>query len=251
MTHSVEKKRRRRKPAPILTPDRLTLRYRLLSGLLVLVPAGITVFVLSFVLNMTVGVVAKFFRLFLKEEPKSVVLVLSSITLFMVLYAVGTLASHVVGRKVIDFGERLLIRIPFVKAVYVSSKQVIELFQSRTNIQQRKVALVDFPIEGLRVFGFVTGETTDPEGRPCYTVFIPTTPNPTSGYLELVPFEKTHILDMAPEEAVKLIMTGGFLGPDKLQYAQDQPAVHKPRKPTTRKTAPRKRTTRKKTTQQE
>lgn len=126
-------------------------------------------------------------------------------------------ASHVVGRKVIALGEVLVAQIPVVKTIYATSKQIIELFQGRSETQSQKVVLVEFPTPGLKAFGFLTGHITMPDATECYKVFIPTAPNPTSGYFQLVPVDRCEILDMSSEQALRLIISVGILAPPNLQ----------------------------------
>lgn len=189
-------------------------RNRLLSGLLVLVPLGITLLVLSLLLKATVGGLVAILDLFLPPVVPQIAIVAVSLALLVViLYLVGTLASFVVGRKLIDLGEKIVEQIPIAKTVYATSKQVIELLRGEAGAAGREVALIEFPGPGLKVLGFVTGRVVMADGAPCYTVFVPTTPNPTSGFLEFVPAEKVEILPISVEEAVKLIMSGGVLAP--------------------------------------
>lgn len=197
-----------------------SVRGRLISGLLILVPLGITLFVLSFIFNITVGVLVPVLHALLPDLPPLVASALSLGILLAVLYLAGSLASLVLGRKIIAFGERIVEQIPVVKSIYSSSKQVIQLFMHRPEASMRRVVLIDFPSPGLKAFGFVTGEIMLPDGTPCYKVFIPTTPNPTTGFLQLSPIASTPVLAITPEEAIRLIMSGGLLAPAALQVQQ-------------------------------
>ena len=194
-----------------------SVRGRLISGLLILVPLGITLFVLSFIFNITVGVLVPVLHAILPDLPPGAASALSLLLLLSVLYLAGSLASLVLGRKLIAFGERIVDQIPVVKSIYSSSKQVIQLFMHRPEAGMRRVVLISFPSPDLKAFGFVTGEITLPDGTPCYKVFIPTTPNPTTGFLQLSPVASTPVLDLTPEEAIQLIMSGGLLAPAALQ----------------------------------
>ena len=199
------------------------IRNRLISGLLVLVPLGITVFIMSFVLRATVVMMLPLTRVLLGDFPPWVVFALSLFLMICVLYLVGLLTTHVIGRKIIAMSEWIVSQIPFVKTIYNSSKQVVDVFQSRSATGVRQVALVEFPGPGLRALGFVTGEITLADGSQCYKVFIPTTPNPTTGFLQFVQVERIQLLDLSTEEAFRLIMSGGVLAPDTLFAAGTRP----------------------------
>ena len=187
------------------------------SGLLVLIPLGITLFVLSVFFKATVGVSASFLTLFLGDLPQSLLVLIAAAVCVGGIYVAGFLASHVIGRKVIALGESLVAQIPVVKTIYASSKQVIALFQRQPDTKNQQVVLVDFPAPGLKAIGFLTGHISMPDGTKCYKVFIPTTPNPTTGYFQILPASSCDVLDMSTEEAFRVIMSAGFLAPPVLR----------------------------------
>jgi uncharacterized membrane protein len=136
----------------------------------------------------------------------------------LVLYLVGSLATRVVGQQLLDAFENLLEKVPFVHMIYSSTKKVINALQPKAENVQR-VVLIDFPNADMRAIGFamnVFTETTT--GRELTAVFVPTAPNPTSGYLEIVPSEKVIAIDMTADQAMAMIISGGVVGPDKLTY---------------------------------
>lgn len=197
---------------------------RIVSGLLVLVPLGITVFILDFLLSLTVGMVRPAILLFVEEPPKTgswldfTLNVLSLLVLILILYVVGLVAANIVGRRLIGLGESILARIPLVKTIYSASKQVVDAFSIKDKTAgMRAVALVEFPSEGLRSIGFVTGTMLDEKGRECCRVFIPTTPNPTTGYFLIIPREKVYYTQYSMEEACKMLMSGGIVAPDRIE----------------------------------
>ncbi len=196
---------------------RVRIARRFISGIAVLIPLGITLFALSIVFKATVGVSASFLGLFLGDLPRNIVIILSVLFSVGVVYIAGLLASHVVGRKVIALGEVLVAQIPVVKTIYATSKQVIEMFQGHSNSQTRKVVLVEYPTPGLKAFGFLTGRITMPDATEYFKIFIPTAPNPTSGYFQLVPISRCEVLDMSTEEAFRIIISVGILAPPCLQ----------------------------------
>jgi len=141
-----------------------------------------------------------------------------------VLYLIGALATRVVGQQLLDSFEGLLARVPFVHMIYSSTKKVINALQPKAENVQR-VVLIDFPNSDMRAIGFAMrtfSETTT--GRELTAVFVPTAPNPTSGYLEIVPTEKVIAIDMTADQAMAMIISGGVVGPDKLTYVHRPPA---------------------------
>ena len=206
----------RKKKQSFLHELTTTVRNRLISGILVLVPLGITVFIMSFVLKATAGIMLPVTRTLFGQFPPWAVLGLSVFLMISTLYVVGLLTTMVIGRKIIGVSEWVVNQIPLVKTIYSSSKQVIDVFRSRVATGERQVILVEFPGAGLRALGFVTGLITTVDGTRCYKVFIPTTPNPTTGFLQFVPVERGQLLDMDTDEAFRVIMSGGVLAPDVL-----------------------------------
>ena len=112
--------------------------------------------------------------------------------------------------------------IQFVKSIYGASKQAIDTFKASKEGSFKSVAIVEFPRHGMRSIAFVTGVITDENGEECYKLFIPTTPNPTSGFLEIVSKKDLVIADMTVEEGIKMLMSGGILGPSVLKIKNNQ-----------------------------
>jgi len=214
----VRRPARRRKKGP-LDRFQLHLRSRMLSGLLVIVPAGITLFILKFLYNITAGLLARPIKLLLEHLNGYLVAAISVGLFFVLLYAVGTVAAAVVGKRLIRTAERVIDRIPLVKTVYAASKQVVDAVGMQNNTKSyQSVVMVDFPRPGLKAMAFNTG-TVLLRGCPevYYKVFIPTTPNPTSGYLEFVPASQVSALDISVEDALKVIMSGGIVSSPEIE----------------------------------
>ena len=126
----------------------------------------------------------------------------------------GVLARYLVGRKIINYGERILQRIPFISRVYRAVQQIRDVFMTREGAVFQKVCIVDYPRHGMAAVAFVTsrehGIVQEALKKPgLVAVFIPTTPNPTSGFLVYLPESDITILDISVEEAMKLIISGG------------------------------------------
>jgi uncharacterized membrane protein len=139
-----------------------------------------------------------------------------------VIYVVGSLASRVVGQQLLEAFEGMLARVPFVHMIYSSTKKVISVLQTKQDNVQR-VVLIDFPNADMRAIGFAMRtfhETTT--GQELTAVFVPTAPNPTSGYLEIVPTANLIPVDMTADQAMAMIVSGGVVGPDRITF------LHKP-----------------------
>ena len=138
----------------------------------------------------------------------------------------GALTASLVGRTLLSYGEDLVGHLPFVRPVYKTLKQVFETFVSSRDQSFREVGLIQWPREGVWSLVFVSGSVRAEvaarlsEARPAVgvddwlTVFIPTTPNPTGGYIMFLPRDEVRILDMTPEDAAKFIISGGIVTPE-------------------------------------
>lgn len=141
----------------------------------------------------------------------------------LLLYTIGALATRVVGQQLLAGFESLLEKVPFVHMIYSSTKKVITALQPKAENVQR-VVLIDFPNSDMRAIGFAMRtfrETTT--GNELTAVFVPTAPNPTSGYLEIVPSDRVIGVDMTADQAMAMIVSGGVVGPDTITYLHRTP----------------------------
>ena len=200
------------------------LKTKLGTGLLVVIPVGITLFILRFLFGVADGVLAPLIRrtvtFFFGE--KSYVPGLGMIAGLLVVYAAGVLATNVLGKRLVDAWDSLLSRIPLVKSIYLSSKQITQVFSAGGRDAFRRAVYVEFPKEGSYSIAFVTNSVKTESGKTYFTVFIPTSPNPTSGYVLFLEEHRVYPTSFGVEEAMKVIMSGGMVAPeviraDKLQ----------------------------------
>jgi uncharacterized membrane protein len=139
-----------------------------------------------------------------------------------ILYLVGSLATRVIGQQLLQGFEDLLERVPFIHMIYSSTKKVITALQPKAENVQR-VVLIDFPNADMRAIGFAMRTFTETTtGKELTAVFVPTAPNPTSGYLEIVPSDRVIAVDMTADQAMAMIISGGVVGPDSITY------IHRP-----------------------
>jgi uncharacterized membrane protein len=136
---------------------------------------------------------------------------------------VGVLARYYIGKKIIDWTDRVLMRVPFLNKIYGAIKQVNDAFSGNRH-SFKTVVLVEFPREGIYSIGFLTSEQRDEVQQKTrekvVCVFVPTTPNPTSGFLILVPEEKVTKLDMSVADGIKYIVSLGSLSPEYMPPAK-------------------------------
>jgi uncharacterized membrane protein len=197
------------------------LRTKILAGVLVILPLGITVFILKFVfttLNNFVGPlgpeVAHF--LFRREIP---IPGLGIIIFLLLLYLLGLIATNVMGRKLVGWADRFFTNLPIVKNIYLSSKQLTDAFSTTRKGAFRQAVFVEFPQEGSFVIGFITNELFDLSAQPKVSVFIPTAFVPPMGFLLFLPKERVIPSRLTIEEAVKAIMSLGIVTPHALSVS--------------------------------
>ena len=192
------------------------------AGVLVTLPLALTIFLLQFffvVLDAQLGpaVTKLLLQLHVSIDPDYRIPGLGLITLVVIIFLAGLFARNIIGQKLVNFGEGLLVKIPVFKNIYVGAKQVIETFgQSRAGAF-RRVVMIEYPRRGIYSLAFVTNEEQGMIEKQfdhdMVSVFLPTTPNPTSGYFLMLPKEDVVELDMSVEEGIKMIISGGLVTP--------------------------------------
>ena len=152
--------------------------------------------------------------------------VLAILLTLLALYILGWMASRVIGVRLIGLMDNVLNRIPIVHTVYGSVRKLIKVLQSKPENIQR-VVLIAFPNPKMKTVGFVTRVMTDATtGQELAAVYVPTTPNPTSGYMEIVPVEDLISTNWSMDEAMTFIISGGAIAPERIQFNHDK--VQKP-----------------------
>jgi len=206
----------------------LRLKRYLLTGLLTFIPLWVTWLVFKFVLGLLAGIgaplVGALLGMLALVAPHAAATLNSEWLTFIVallitlaaLYLLGWLANRVIGQRFINAFDGLLARIPVVQTIYGGTKKLMAVLQNKPSGVQR-VVLVEFPRRGMKVVGFVTRVMVeDGTGREMAAVFIPTTPNPTGGYLEVVPLDELTPTDWTMDQAMAFIISGGAVAPDTL-----------------------------------
>ena len=151
---------------------------------------------------------------------------LGFIITLVVIGLTGLLATNILGKKLITLWEELFSRIPLVRTIYIAVKQVVQALAQPAGQSFRKVLLIEYPRRGVWSIGFQTSEqfSAAPTDEHVVTVFVPTTPNPTSGFLVVVPKKETHVLNISVEEALKMVISLGVVIPNSLTQPRSTPA---------------------------
>ena len=206
-------------PESVRHPIAARLRNYFLAGILVTAPIGITVYLVwqfvSFVDSRVTPLIPPRYnpQPYLPFEVPGFGLLVALVGLILV----GALTANFAGRLVLRVSDRIIVRMPVVRGIYVAVKQLTETLVTEKSKAFREVVLVEYPRRGIWAIGFITGVT---EGEvqeltedPVVNVFLPTTPNPTSGFLLFVPRRELVVLSMSVEEGIKMVISGGIVAP--------------------------------------
>ena len=146
---------------------------------------------------------------------------LGVISTFLIIFGVGLLVTNIVGRAFVSLGETLVAKIPFIRNVYSGAKQFLETLTIEQRNAFNQVVLIEYPKKGSYTIGFVTsdtaGEIQENFTEPFINVFVATTPNPTTGFLLLLPKKDVKILPISVEDGVKMVVSGGIIYPSEQQ----------------------------------
>lgn len=194
------------------------LRSKIIAGLLVILPLGITIFILKFIftaLDNFVGPLGPEVTYFLFHREIHIP-GLGIIIFLILLYLLGLITTNVMGRKLVGWTDRFFTNLPVIKNIYLSSKQLTDAFSATRKGSFRQAVFVEFPQPGNFVLGFVTNELTDQTVQTKVTVFIPTAFIPPQGFTLFLPREKIIPSQLTIEEAIKAIMSVGIVTPHHL-----------------------------------
>jgi uncharacterized membrane protein len=200
------------------------------TGLLAVIPFGVTLFILIFLKNLFSSI-GRFLiqiggEIYEKSSGKpapewngwlldlvAVVLVVAAI------YGLGVITANLVGKRLFLWLESFFARIPFVKTIYGSVRKLVDLMNQGDAGENQRVVFIDFPSPEMKAIGLVTRTMTDREsGTKLAAVYVPTTPNPTNGYLEVVPVDRLTPTDWTFDEAMAFVVSGGATAPESVQF---------------------------------
>jgi uncharacterized membrane protein len=191
-----------------------------LTGLLTLLPMWLVWVVFKFVFAALSDISRPLIGPLVAHFPAWLQTAIALTVTVAFIVAVGALARRVVGQTLLRWFETVIARIPLAKTIYGSARQLIDLLQTKPDGVQR-VVLIDFPHSEMKSVGFVTRILRDEvTGAELAAVYVPTTPNPTSGYLEVVPMEKLIPTDWTVDQAMTFIISGGAVSPERIPFSR-------------------------------
>ncbi len=201
----------------------VAIRNAFFSGLILVAPLCLTVWVFSKIIDFVGGTFKPLFLVFvpygLRDRPglDAVWSILATLIVMALVTLLGYVSRYVFGKFFFSIGDRFIQSIPGVNAVYNTVRQIVNTFSSQSRHMFNKVVLVEFPRKGSWTIGFLTntvqGEAQSKSGEDVWTIFVPTTPNPTSGFLLMIPRSEVIELDMAVGDGMKMIISGGAVTP--------------------------------------
>ena len=191
-----------------------SLRNNFIAGIVVLIPIGITLYLTVFIINISSNLIPK------EINPNHYLPYnipgLEILIAVLLITIIGWISLSFIGKRLFNFFESILNKIPIIRTVYSAVEQLIETFTS-SKTDKKTVVLVEYPRKGVYAVGFATkentGEIKNKAGKELMNVFVPTTPNPTSGFLLMFPKDEIIYLDLSFEEASKFIVSAGSFNP--------------------------------------
>jgi uncharacterized membrane protein len=201
-----------------------SLRNAFITGIVVVLPLGVTIIVINFLLERLGNPASNFFFWYLDPEWRDMPAVqfaleiISVFVVFLLITLLGYGSRFVLGRIILGGLEKLLDRVPFINTVYRTVKQIVDTFSQQKKAVFQEVVLLEYPRKRCYVLGFLTsqakGEPQEVTGEHIVNVFVPTTPNPTSGFLLMLPEDDVTHLKMSIADGMKLIISGGAVVPN-------------------------------------
>jgi uncharacterized membrane protein len=210
---------------------------KILAGFLLIVPIVMTLWITAFLYDLLTDWAAWIleFKLFAPVRDifgfETIVRLFSLILVLAVLFGIGTVAKYAIGKRILTILEQGILKIPMLSIVYSTAQQIIDALRNPNAGMFRKVVLFEYPRKGLYVIGFLTNENNDnweidrKVGRDLISIFLPTTPNPTSGFLLFVPREDCIFLEMGIAEGMRLVISGGAVAPHGEHVAVEEGGI--------------------------
>ena len=185
-------------------------RSKLFAGVATLLPLYLTFFVIKFLFVTLEEMSDPLLKRFNLDIPG-----LGIILTVLLIYILGFLVTNFMGRKIFNLGERIVKKVPIVNMIYTTLKQITDTFTKGSTDGFEGAVYIQYPRQGLWTMAFISGESKTKDGVPYYHLFVPTTPNPTSGFFLMIPQADTVATGMSVEEGLKTIISGGLLAPDE------------------------------------
>ena len=185
-------------------------RSKLFTGVATLLPLYLTFFVIKFLFVTLEEMSDPLLKRFNLEIPG-----LGIILTVVLIYILGFLVTNFLGRKIFNLGEQIVKKVPIVNIIYTTLKQITDTFTKGSTDAFEGAVYIQYPRQGLWTMAFISGESKTKDGVPYYHLFVPTTPNPTSGFFLMIPQADTVATGMSVEDGLKTIISGGLLAPEE------------------------------------
>ena len=185
-------------------------RSKLFAGVATLLPLYLTFFVIKFLFVTLEEMSDPILKRLNLDIPG-----LGIILTVLLIYILGFLVTNFLGRKIFNLGERIVKKVPIVNMIYTTLKQITDTFTKGSTDGFEGAVYIQYPRQGLWTMAFISGESKTKDGVPYYHLFVPTTPNPTSGFFLMIPQADTVATGMSVEEGLKTIISGVLLAPDE------------------------------------
>jgi len=201
----------------VLSTFRRKIQNKFIAGVVIVFPIGITVVLLGMMFKWLDSLFVPIARQLTDRQIPGLGIGLGIISTVLIIFSIGILVTNIVGRAFVTFGETLVAKIPFIRNVYSGAKQFLETL----TLEQRKaftqVVMIEYPKKGSYTIGLVTtdtrGEIQENLLEPFVNVFVATTPNPTTGFLLIVPKKEAKVLPISVEDGIKMVVSGGIIHP--------------------------------------
>ncbi|QGU00129.1 hypothetical protein SYNTR_1535 [Candidatus Syntrophocurvum alkaliphilum] len=178
-----------------------------LAGLAALLPIAISLAIFIWLFNFIDNILEPILTYFFGQAIPGIGFLITIVIIILI----GFVATSFIGQKLLKFGEKILFKVPLLGKIYGTIKKIIDSVFSSGKDSFRQVALIEFPKEGVYSIGFITNEDFNFGDDNCYSIFIPTTPNPTNGFFILVPKQKVKLLDISVDQGIELVISMGMI----------------------------------------
>ena len=186
-----------------------------ITGLFSIIPLAITFTIIKWLFEFFSKPGKKMINYILPNSNAPIIEnIIGFVLTFLFIYLIGVIISNVLGKRLYLFFEKILAKIPLINYIYNTIKQIIDTLAISQKQAFKKVVYIEYPKKDVWTIALVTGESKDSEGNEYYQIFVPTTPNPTSGFMLYIKKENTKETDMNIDEGLKIIISGGMLAPE-------------------------------------
>jgi uncharacterized membrane protein len=203
----------------------------LIAGLVVTIPIGLTIWIFVWLFTE----IDKLLQPVIKAIFGYEIIGVGFGVIVVLVLIVGTIATNVIGKRIVHWSESLLEKVPITRTIYVSIKQIAQSFSDPKKPRFMQVVLIEFPVKGMKTIAFITNEEKDKNGKKFFNVFIPTALNPTGGFVEIVREEDIIRTNLSVEEGLKMAISAGSMSPqglgDSLMVADSQGTSHEQKNP--------------------